>query len=95
MQCTGLKDYNNKLIYEGDVVQTTFDDNSKIIFSVIWNNENALFNGKIIKKGKINAFCINEDYLYYLLASGINEKTEIVGNIYENPEQLKDKIKEA
>lgn len=91
MQCTGLKDHNGKLIYEGDVVQSTFDDNSKIIFYVIWNNENALFNGKIIKKGETNAFCINEDYLYYLLANGINEKTEVIGNIYENPELLEDK----
>ena len=90
MQCTGIKDKNCKLIYEGDIVQTTFGDNSKIIFYVIWNNENALFNGKIIKKGKTNAFCINEDYLYYLLANGIDEKTEVIGNIYENPELLKE-----
>ena len=90
MQCTGLKDKNSKLIYEGDIVQTTFGDNSKIIFYVIWSNENALFNGKIIKKGKTNAFCINEDYLYYLLANGIDEKTEVIGNIYENPELLKE-----
>ena len=90
MQCTGLKDKNSKLIYEGDIVQTTFGDNSKIIFYVIWSNENALFNGKIIKKEKTNAFCINEDYLYYLLANGIDEKTKVIGNIYENPELLKE-----
>lgn len=90
LQCTGLKDKNGKLIYEGYVVKTTFDDNSKTIFYVIWNNENALFNGKIIKKGETNAFCINEDYLYYLLANGIDEKTEIIGNIYENPELLRE-----
>lgn len=91
IQSTGLKDKNDKLIYEGDIVQTTFGDNSKIIFYVIWNNENALFNGKIIKKGKTGAFCINEDYLYYLLANGIDEKTEVIGNIYENPELLENK----
>ena len=90
MQCTGLKDKNDKFIYEGDIVQTTFGDNSKIIFYVIWSNENALFNGKIIKKIKTNAFCINEDYLYYLLANNIDEKTEVIGNIYENPELLKE-----
>ena len=88
VQCTGLKDKNGKLIYEGDIVQTTFDDNSKIIFYVIWNNENALFNGKIIKKREISAFYINEDYLYYLLANGIDEKTEIIGNIFQDKELM-------
>lgn len=31
---------------------------------------------------------INKDYLYYLLADGEGEKSEVIGNIYENHELL-------
>lgn len=88
MQCTGLKDKNGKLIYEGDIVQTTFENNSKIIFSVVWDNKKALFNGKIIKKEGINNYFMpNRDYLYYLLGNEKDE-VEVIGNINENPELL-------
>ncbi len=90
MQCTGLKDKNGKLIYEGDIVQTTFENNLKIIFSVVWDDKTALFNGKIIKKEGINNYFMpNRDYLYYLLGDKEDE-VEVIGNIYENPELLKD-----
>ena len=90
IQCSGLKDKNGKLIYEGDIVQTTFENNSKIIFSVVWNDKTALFNGKIIKREGINNYFMpNRDYLYYLLGDKEDE-VEVIGNIYENPELLKD-----
>lgn len=89
MQSTGLKDKNGKLIYEGDIVQTTFENNSKIIFSVVWDNKTALFNGKIIKKEGINNYFMpNWDYLYYLLGNEKDE-VEVIGNINENPELIK------
>lgn len=88
--CTGLKDKNGKLIYEGDIVQTTFKNNSKIIFSVVYDDETALFNGKIIKKEGINNYFMpNRDYLYYLLGDKEDE-VEVIGNIYENPELLEE-----
>lgn len=90
IQCTGLKDKNGKLIYEDDTVQTTFKNNSKIIFSVVWDNETALFNGKIIKKEGINNyFFLNRDYFYYLLGDKEDE-VEVIGSIHENPELIKE-----
>lgn len=92
--CTGLKDKNGKLIYEGDIVKTTFKDNAKITFFVVWNNKTSLFSANIIKKEGVNGcFMANQDYLYYVLGD-VEDKAEIIGNIYENQELLKEVSKE-
>lgn len=86
MQCTGLKDKNGKLIYEGDILKfklledfAAFGTNEKyveIIAPVIYE-----YGGFFIEQSE------NSIFLGQLPRSEI----EVVGNIYENPELLENK----
>lgn len=75
MQCTGLKDTNDKLIYEKDIIKCSYG-NVGALGVVEWNFENMQF---VLK--------IKEDF-YSFSPKTIYEKIEILGNIYENPELL-------
>ena len=74
MQCTGLKDKNDKLIYEGDIVKIFHVSGTmqgKYFFDVVeWNDLRRRFDTK-------NYGIIDDDDVY-----------EVIGNIYENPELL-------
>jgi len=92
MQFTGLKDKNGKEIYEGDVLTWLADDiNKKAI--VIWKD--CGWCAKRIDK-KFNEF---EKYIQFsdFIPVEISEDGkddlfdgEVIGNIYENPELLKE-----
>ena len=75
MQCTGLKDTNDKLIYEKDIIKCSYG-NVGALGVVEWDFENMQF---VLK--------IKEDF-YSFSPKTIYEKIEILGNIYENPELL-------
>ena len=80
MQCTGLKDKNGKLIYEGDIVKFYFD-RDKVIGVIAWDNEHQVgfyVNTTDYFKDK---YITNYDFL-----CGFNY--EVIGNIYENKELL-------
>lgn len=73
MQCTGLKDKNGKLIFEGDILA-----DAKHKYIVEW----SLSDGYFIRKPWIcELFC-------YRIDKETTRNTKIIGNIYENPELL-------
>lgn len=72
-QCTGQRDINRKLIYEGDILK----DRGNARWKVIWDDDEV-------------AFCVvsgRKGFVYYLSDF---EDCEVIGNIHENPELLKE-----
>lgn len=74
-QCTGLKDKNGKLIYEGDIVR--YHVLKKVSFPI--EKEALVFKTKKVtfKKG----------YFSPVFNLDLND-VEIIGNVHENPEML-------
>lgn len=75
MQYTGIKDINGKEMYEGDIVQ---DVTVGIKGVINWSDAKLmyLFENKIFRTELCRLY---------------GPELEIIGNIYENPELLKDK----
>lgn len=90
MQCTGLKDKNGRLIYEGDIVQSDFDFITNTINPLRFNIGNVIYSDYIA--GFVIASDINDYSPYKTSFFGKTEASNciVIGNIYENPELLKE-----
>lgn len=84
LQCTGLRDKTGKLIFEGDIVHKSGSkfNGEKILSEIEWCETSAHF--------------VYSDYIgiggSHEFRTGTAGKMEVLGNIYENPELIKEKI---
>lgn len=95
-QFTGLHDKNGEEIYEGDIIEYTFDNEDSLFISeeskriglkkridkVYWQEWRSSF--------AVGCELVNTDLFRYV--RGGNRVT-IIGNIYENPELIKEESK--
>lgn len=81
MQCTGLKDKNGKLIYEGDIIR---DEHSEAVAIIEWLSYAYSLMAHV--RG-MDDYLPLEDICYAL---EVATPFEVIGNIYENKELLND-----
>lgn len=82
-QCTGLHDRNGKLIFEGDIVTLGRDDGNIYTGDIVWHT--AGLTGWLIE---FNTFRL-------LLQAKYQHNIEVIGNIHDNPDLLKEGLQEG
>jgi uncharacterized phage protein (TIGR01671 family) len=90
-QYTGLKDKNGKEIYEGDILKYSAHDGYGLFpgrLTIKWIDDSACFgyshSDQSFSPGYVSPFTEHDELKFDVLSY-----SEIIGNIYENPELLK------
>ena len=95
MQCTGLKDKNGKLIYEGDILDLYVSSKKLYRYEVKYEIGSFM----LVSQDEIFDFPhVWNDYVYplsqlyyeYQNEENCIDECEVIGNIYENPELLEE-----
>ena len=82
-QCTGLKDRNGRLIFDGDIVNRLKPDVLAGEHIVIWANLKWMLS----RISKLNPD-FHSDYNFFPITNVRNKFLEIIGNVHDNPELL-------
>lgn len=83
---TGLTDKNGKKIFEGDILQDKFGQIKIVDYCNEWGAFRTCFVKALNDEGKIVATVGGASFV-----GTIWRKYEVIGNIHDNPELLKDK----
>ena len=76
IQCTGLKDKNGELIYEGDVVIEHYYNTKETAIKKVFFDEEVI------------GFAYTDGIEYNQLSITDGDRLQVIGNIYENKELL-------
>lgn len=95
MQCTGLKDKNGTLIYEGDILDLYISTKKLYRYQVKYEIGSFMLvsNEEIYdfrNKWNDNVYPLSQLYFEYNNEDNCIWQCEVIGNIYENPELLED-----
>ena len=95
MQCTGLKDKNGKLIYEGDILDLYISTKKLYRYQVKYEIGSFMLvsNEEIFdfrNKWNDNAYPLSQLYFEYDNEDNCIWQCEVIGNIYQNKELLEE-----